>query len=260
MGNLIIPRGLTPKLYWELIEIKKRHDVSGELHFSRMPNKYNRSYSAKAHVAKDWLRLFLEREGVFFTFFGLNEGALSFDPSIFPNKFDRYNAAARVCLSSSIGFHVTKNPSELSKFYGDPCFSVYSDEMTRCIRDNFEEVCIRKTRKQQNMSGSRVEFDPKRVIQVPSGMEPFGTFIQLTDLLIGSTRTAIMGGDSNLVKKDLADLLGNKFLRIKGSYVRTSFSPNRKFNIVNFPDENRKATNTFRIRKMEGNQKILSDF
>jgi hypothetical protein len=57
-GVLLVPQSKQSPIVQSLYEIRANHGYDGEIHYSKLPRRFEGPWSAKARIAQDWLKAF----------------------------------------------------------------------------------------------------------------------------------------------------------------------------------------------------------
>jgi len=239
IGLLFVPSEKIDKVRNTLVQIRKREDYFGEIHFSELPRSFKGKWSNKARVAKGWMDIFpglAQQDWVYFS--ALIVDRYNLKRNAFPERFHEYNRFTAMALKAGIAWHL--GPKGLDKVV----IHFVSDAKSRISRpeqgivDNFEEYL--PYRAELDAFLSRTQKKPYPMVEVSLTLADSSSedLLQLCDLLLGATQTALVASSHKPTKR----VLGRKIIQWHKDTQKPpweqAYGLHRKFNLWLFPDKN----------------------
>jgi len=230
-GILIIPQNKLTLLFNSLFIA--RNGYPGQVHFVDLRD--NTSSQMKT-VAYAWLNLFFNEMIGYCSYKCLvvDTQAKYIEQFRKPNTYYLYNLSAKIAISGAIAWSLSN--------YDSVNLSIFSENRSRSRNDNFIEYIPREILKKTGKNFPKiiipdnevilVNGNPQRVIQEDRN---HCEFIQLTDLITGAIRQAIVLSAGQKIKVDLGKL-------VSGWIIDSRLPPwlqikdiHRKFSVSCFP-------------------------
>jgi hypothetical protein len=229
----------------DVVKILKSHlekeNYKGEIHFSRLPKKFQGEYGAKARIALNWLKEFEDRLADYAKFSALAVDRFSpaYDHSRFSKEYHAYNRFTAMALKGALSWLLGQENL-------DKLFIVFiSDAKFRMSRpeegwiDNFEKYIPYRAQLDSYLSrleGKKYPFVKIEKLETEDSSR--NILLQFCDILLGATQTAIVAGSARETKRKLGQMVVKWYKDLSLPIREQTFKLWRKFHLWAFPDEN----------------------
>lgn len=233
----------------------------GEIHFCELPKSFKGDFGAKARVAKSWINSY--QKGLFqyahFSCLALDRNNPRFDRKRFLEDHHVYNRFTAMAIKAGISWMLVP--------YGfdEITLTLISDGKDRKSRpdeglvDNFEtyipyrvEMDNLDRRSFQNQYYPSVTM--KLVETTPSDQDDI---LQLTDILLGATQSALVKSSTRPTKEYLASRISAWYQDLQKPPKQQFYGMHRKFSLWGFPDDQGRPFNRFSLSYSSSNQPTL---
>lgn len=217
----------------------------GEIHFSKLPGKFEGKHSQDARIARKWMKAYQNAlyEFCWFSALAVDFQSPAFQQGRFVEQFHAYNRFTAMALKAAIAWH-------LDGCYDEVELTMYSDDKSRrtCpdkgFIDNFVSYIPQKVNL-ETFTARYLEGKPYPnvrftgdVILVKSGTDSKSAqLIQLTDLLLGAVQQAVVAGSQVETKVELGAMAHRWIEDTRKEPRRQKFGMHRKFNLWGFPNK-----------------------
>jgi hypothetical protein len=219
----------------------EKENYKGEIHFSRLPKKFQGEYGAKARIALNWLKAFEEGLSDYAKFSALVVDRFSpaYDHSRFTKEYHAYNRFTAMALKGAIAWLLgPENLDELSiVFISDAKFRMSRPEEGWI--DNFEEYIPYRAQLDSYLSrleGKKYPFVKIEKLETEDSSR--NILLQFCDILLGATQMAIVAGSARETKRKLGQMVVKWYKDLSLPIREQTFNLWRKFHLWAFPDEN----------------------
>jgi hypothetical protein len=235
---------------------QERHGYEGVIHFVDLPGRWKGPYSRKARIARRWLKCYRDflSKKCDVHILAVDTRSPSFKTDRFERDYHAYNFFTAMAFYDAIPWHFnTLDYMEVK---------IYSHEKTRrsgsleLLRetggnvDNFEKYVPWKVkdiirRRRQTTPGKYPEVHVQSpVITIPSSADEVSNdelreefeLIQLTDVVLGSTAQAIVGGSAAETKMELGLMAADMIQDARRKPWEQHYGLHRQFAVRYFPD------------------------
>lgn len=251
VGLLFINQRVLQEIDEALISYRKQENYMGEIHFCELPKNFGGEFGAKARVARRWMKAYQDSicENALFTCLAVNRASPRFEHKRFKKSFHAYNRFTAMAIKAGVSYLLA--PLGFDEIE----LSVISDGKDRRSRpdknlvDNFEEyLSYRVELDNFNIQQSTNHSYPRiRMREVQTLNSSESNLLQLTDLLLGTTQTALMGISKRPAKQELGRMIVSWYQDLQNPPWKQQYKMQRKFNLWGFPDENGKPFNCFQM-------------
>jgi len=240
IGLLFVPKKEAHILIEKLKYYRQRENYEGEIHFSELPKKFGGEFGAKARVARAWMKAYEDdlHEIAYFSALGVYRGSPAFEHKRFSRDFHAYNRFTAMALKAGIAWHLG------SKGYERLNITFISDAKDRStspdpgFRDNFEEYIPYRAEVDSYLNRLEGKRYPEVFISYIKLLDSSEEdLIQLTDLLLGATQSALITASRRETKMELAEMVLRWQKDLRNLPWKQKYGLYRKFNIWLFPDE-----------------------
>lgn len=232
---------------------RKRENYFGEIHFCELPKSFNGEFGAKARVARAWIDAY--QNGLFqdahFSCLAVNRNSPRFDHRRFSEDFHIYNRFTAMAIKAGISWLLVPYG------YDQITLTLVSDGKDRKSRpdqglvDNFELYITYRVESDNldkwlfaNQSYPFIKMKPVRII--PSDQDDL---LQLTDILLGATQSALVNSAIRPTKRYLASRITAWYEDLQKPLKEQFYGMHRKFNLWGFPDDQGRPYNRFSLTK-----------
>jgi len=228
-----------------VVKILKSHlekeNYKGEIHFSRLPKKFQGEYGTKARIALNWLKAFQEGLSDYTKFSALAVDRFSpaYDHSRFSKDYYAYNRFTAMALKGAIAWLFgPENLDELSiVFISDAKFRMSRPEEGWI--DNFEKYIPYRAQLDSYLSrleGKKYPFVKIEKLETEDSSR--NILLQFCDILLGATQMAIVAGSNRETKRKLGKMIVKWYKDLFLPPWEQTFNLHRKFHLWAFPDKN----------------------
>ncbi|HEK86072.1 MAG TPA: hypothetical protein ENO29_06935 [Candidatus Aminicenantes bacterium] len=193
-----------------LYEIRKKENYFEEIHFCKLPKSFGGDWGRKAKVAKVWLDRFESHlcEHANFSLLAVDRASKNFERHRFGKDFHCYNRFTAMALKAGISWLIS--PYNLDEIEVE----FVSDKKDRCTRpnqelfDNFEQYLPYRVQLDSYLNQDKDFVYPKikkMLIRLEDSKE--NDLIQLCDILLGATQTALVGKANRNTKLELGRII-----------------------------------------------------
>ncbi len=242
---------------------RKLMNYWGEIHFSKLPKRFDGKYGAKARVAREWIKAYESRlrEYALCSILAVDRHSPAYHSKRFPKDFYAYNRFTAMALKASVAWLLgPRQHDEIEIIF-------VSDKKYRQSRpqaefvDNFEDYIPFRAELDSFLAQyERKKYPLVRIKELVLSDSVKEDLLQLCDLLLGATQMALVCGSKRETKiwfgQRVAiwqrDLMLPPWEQTLGLY--------RKFNLWAFPDADGKPYNNITLALKVNNEYQLSLF
>jgi len=222
-----------------LQEHREKEGYSGEIHFSELPKSFGGEYGAKARAARRWMRAYEAtlKEDVPFSALAVDRRASAYEHKRFSKDYYAYNRFTAMALKAGIAWHL--GPLKLDKLHVQ-FVSDAKDRMTRPDQgmvDNFEQYVPYRAQVDAWLSQAQGKRYPSLSLRIRQEDSSSDDLLQLTDLLLGATQTALSSGASHKTKRELGAMVVRWCHDLRKAPWEQQYGLHRKYNLWAFPDD-----------------------
>lgn len=268
-GLLWVDRDSIPEIIDRLQRCRDHNDYHRKMHFIKLNNNYK-----KRKMANEWFRISINllRNRMRFYVFFVDRISRGFDCTRFPKRFHEYNRFTAIALHTSFRwFFIRDAPKVDLSFFSDGKIDRPGTDVDKTgdgiESDNFEQYL--KARFQNDLKDKSHEITNMDVVKIQVPREPEnGKFsdeeelLQLTDLLIGSSRQAFIPectyGKCTQIRRDLGRRMWKIIEDVDKPPWEQKFGLYKRFGYGIFPGETGRMTKQ-KARSAESCRK-LTDF
>lgn len=223
-----------------LLTILNKENYRGEIHFCGLPKSFDGPWGAKARVAKRWLNVFETNlcEYANFSILAVNKGSPAFDKNKFKKDFHCYNRFTAMALKAGISWHISRHN------YDEIKIIFISDKKDRCSRpndefiDNFEDYLPYRSQLDSFLSKSRsIKYPRIREMKLILEDSANCLLIQLCDVLLGSTQSALVCNTNRETKLELGRIILSWYHDLNLLPWEQKLKLHRRVNFWLFPNE-----------------------
>lgn len=241
IGLLFVKAEYLQKVEQALNYLLENENYKGEIHFSRLPKKFQGEYGPKARIALNWLKAFEEGLSDYAKFSALAVDRLSpaYDHSRFSKEYHAYNRFTAMALKGAIAWLL--GPENL-----DEVFIVFiSDAKFRMRRpeegwiDNFEEYIPYRAQLDSylnRLEGKKYPIVKIERLEIEDSSK--NILLQFYDILLGATQMAIVAGSTKETKIKLGKMIVKWYKDLFLPPWEQTFNLQRKFHLWAFPNKN----------------------
>lgn len=273
IGILWIDEGRKAQIVERLLNVRRRNDYMGNIHFSKLTN-----HSPKAKTAREWFEIgkkSCEAEGLRFYLLAVNRQHEKYERERFSKDFHEYNRFTAIAIYSSFRWFFPSIKESKIVMYSDeksrrPGGERYGDGIST---DNFEKyIRFRFAQDIEKLLESAVTCLPHEIIDVVPlsipkkrsnlEMKDGEELLELCDLLLGAFGQALSGSivsSKKSIKNELSDKANRIIRDIEKEPWNQSLNLYRKISINAFPDRNGKIYSK-NVISSTGKNRTLSDF
>ena len=216
----------------------------GEIHFSKLPSKFEGEHNQDARIARKWMKTYEASlcELCWFSTLAVDFQSPAFQRGRFAEQFHAYNRFTAMALKAAIAWHLDGN-------YDDVEITMYSDDKSRQTRpdkgfvDNFVSYIPEKveldTFVAKHLQGKpypNVKFTGDVILVKSNEDTNTAQFIQLTDLLLGAVQQAVVAGSQAETKVELGAMAHRWIEDTRKEPWHQELGMHRKFSLWGFPD------------------------
>lgn len=242
------------KLHLDEVRAVLRHfrgseNYRGEIHFSALSKNFGDQWGAKARVARHWLRCYQNsiNDRAFFSVLAVDRHSPSYEHRRFTKDFHAYNRFTAMALKAGITWHL--GPQQLDEL----SIHFVSDAKERASRpnrgliDNFESYLPYRAELDAFLNQANNRSYPSVSIDLALEESASEDLLQLCDLLLGATQSALVAGSSWPTKRELGEFIVRWCKDLCHPPWRQKLGLHRKFNFWAFPDHDGKPYNRVRL-------------
>jgi hypothetical protein len=245
IGLLFVQERDLEEIQTSLLYYRRKEQYFGEIHFSDLPKSFEGKFSAKAKLAKKWLKCYEEQlcTKVKFTALAVDRLSPRYDYKRFSKDFHAYNRFTAMALKAGISWFLA--PESFDRV----SIKFISDQKDRRSRpdkgliDNFESYIPYRTELDCFLSQAHGRRYPDIKLELILEDSKNNDLLQLCDLLLGSVQMAIVGGSKRIVKQELGDMIAQWLIDLRKKPWEQNFGMHRKFSLWAFPDANGRPYN-----------------
>ena len=197
-GLLWVEEARLAGLHAEVTKCRQDESYFNEVHFSKIPSRFEGRYGADARLARRWFREWAGRwaDSTWFTVFAVQRRRLTRYRECFGEHFHAYNRFTAMALKTGLSWHF-RGVNEIA-------LRICSDAKSRrpqglvgdgVLSDNFEEYLVRRLGQDtRDYKGPGVHLTGQVECRTCERHGPYTCeedLLQLTDLLLGSTAAAV---------------------------------------------------------------------
>jgi len=241
IGLLFVKAEYLQKVEQTLNYLLEKENYKGEIHFSRLPKKFQGEYGAKARIALNWLKAFEEGLSDYakFSALAVDRFSLTYDHSRFSKEYHAYNRFTAMALKGAIAWLL--GPENLDKlsivFVSDAKFRMNRPEEGWI--DNFEKYIPYRAQLDSYLSrleGKKYPFVKIEKLEIDDSSR--NILLQFCDVLLGATQMAIVAGSAKKTKRRLGQVIVKWHKDLFLPPRQQTFNLQRKFHLWAFPDKN----------------------
>jgi hypothetical protein len=245
IGLLFVQRLHLDEVCAVLQYFRRVENYHGEIHFSALSKSFGGQWSTKPRVARQWLRCYQNslNDRVFFSALAVDRYCPRYEHKRFTGDFHAYNRFTAMALKVGITWHLgPQRWDELSIHF-------VSDAKDRASRldqgmiDNFENYLPYRVELDAFLNQADKRYYPWVTLQLSLQDSASDDLLQLCDLLLGATQTALVVGASRPTKRELGEMVVRWCEDLRRPPWQQEFKLHRKFNLWAFPDQNSKPCN-----------------
>lgn len=251
IGLLFVSQSVLSRVEQNLDYYRKQENYTGEIHFCQLPKSFGGEFGGKARVARRWMKAYQDGlcQDALFTCLAVDRASPKFEHKRFSQDYHAYNRFTAMAIKSGISYLLAPLG------YDEITLTVISDGKDRKSRpeqnliDNFEEYLPYRVEMDNflaQMNSNRpyptVRMNPVRTLDSATS-----DLLQLADLLLGATQSALMGISNRPVKRELGRMAVSWYQDLQNPRWKQQYKMHRKFNIWGFPDENGRPFNHFQM-------------
>lgn len=229
-----------------LHKIRQIENYFNEIHFCKLPKSFYGEWGAKARVAKRWIKVFESDlcEYANFSLLAVDKVSKKFERHRFGKDFHCYNRFTAMALKAGISWHI----SPLS--FNEMEIEFVSDKKDRCTRpdkdllDNFEQYLPYRVQLDSFLNQYK-HFVYPTIKKISISLEDSKTndLIQLCDILLGATQSALVGKANRDIKLELGREILSWYYDLLSEPWNQKLKLHRKVNFWTFPDGNGQPSN-----------------
>ncbi|MCI4463281.1 MAG: DUF3800 domain-containing protein [Caldisericum sp.] len=210
IGLLFVQAEYLQKVEQALNYLLEKENYKGEIHFSRLPKKFQGEYGPKARIALNWLKAFEEGLSDYAKFSALAVDRFSpaYDHSRFSKEYHAYNRFTAMALKGAIAWLLgPENLDELSiVFISDAKFRMRRPEEGWI--DNFEEYIPYRAQLDSylnRLEGKKYPIVKIERLEIEDSSK--NILLQFCDVLLGATQMAIVARSTKETKIKLGKMI-----------------------------------------------------
>jgi hypothetical protein len=228
---------------------RQKESYPGEIHFCQLPKSFGGEFGGKARVARRWMKAYQDGlcQDALFTCLAVNRASPKFEHKRFSEDYHAYNRFTAMAIKAGISYLLAPLG------YDEITLTVISDGKDRKSRpeqnviDNFEEYLLYRVELDNFLAqmNSNRPYPTVRMNPVKTLNSATSDLLQLTDLLLGATQSALMGIANRPVKRELGRMVASWYQDLQNPPWKQQYKMHRKFSIWGFPDEKGEPFNRF---------------
>lgn len=243
---------------------RQREGYNGEIHFSDLPKNFGGEWGAKARVADAWIQSYERtlKNHVLCSILCVHRASPRFEHKRFAKDFHAYNRFTAMALKAAVAWHLGSQELDYLQIH------FVSDAKNRRTRpnqgmtDNFEEYIPYRAELDAFLAKTEGKPYPSLKVGLELKNSADEDLLQLCDVILGATQTALVGKAQKETKRKLARYIVRWCKDLKEPPWKQSLNLYRKFNVWAFPNEKGEPYNSleFALQMHNSSARNLEDF